>query len=182
MLEGYIFFTFEELVHRQYNHELIILKLYISIYLWEIVRDRERGRDRDIDRDSERQREGVDEYCEYKCICLFTTICYLPDDYIITRFTFIHKVVQNHHPHWPWNGPHCQTLHLFLNFYLLVIPTLLGLTTYNVERIMHWIKLMVSMPVSQYSSKSGRPVHDLITQLLHYCSSMYFLKSLFTCI
>lgn len=107
---------------------------------------------------------------------VFTTICYLPDDDIITRFTFIHEVVQNNHPHWPWNGPHCQTLHLFLNFYLLVIPTLLGLTTYNVERIMHWIKLMVSMPVSQYSSKSGRPVHDLITQLLHYCSSMYFFK------
>lgn len=107
---------------------------------------------------------------------IFTTICYLPDDDIITRFTFIHEVVQNYHPHWPWNGPHCQTLHLFLNFYLLVVPTLLGLTTYNVERIMHWIKLMVSMPVSQYSSKSGRPVHDLITQLLHYCSSMYFFK------
>lgn len=57
-----------------------------------------------------------------------------PDDDIIACFTPVHQIMQHHHPHWPWDGPHCQTLNLLLNLDLLIITTLLRLATWWVQK------------------------------------------------
>lgn len=55
----------------------------------------------------------------------------LPNDDVVACLTFVHEVIQHHHPRGPGNGPHRQALDLLLDLNLLIIPTSLRLTTYN---------------------------------------------------